>query len=358
MKTKKTIKDMDLMDDFLFGESMMNEETAVPMAKLIIERATGLKVKNLEITCQKVINGLDAEYHGVRLDVAANEINVKERNAETVRLYDIEPNNGETDDLPRRDRYYQSLMDVKLLETGTDYEKLPELWSIWILPKDPFGGNRMIYTVKNVVEEMPEIEYNDGVKKIFLYTDGEAGGSRELKNLLRYIRDTCVENAVDTELQKLHSGIERLKNSREIGVRYMLELEKQKEKLRHMIDEVEQEVTERVTQRVTEEVTERVTEEVTERVTEEVTERVTEEVTERVTEEVTERVTEEVTERVTEEVTERVTSEANEKGIKVLVETCQDLGTSREAAKVRIMEKYGLDARTAEDYLTKYWSAY
>ena len=63
----------------------------------------------------------------------------------------------------------------------------------------------MIYTVKNVVEEMPEIEYNDGVKKIFLYTDGEIGGSRELKNLLRYLRDTCAENAVDSELKSLHT---------------------------------------------------------------------------------------------------------------------------------------------------------
>ncbi len=345
MKMKKGIKDMDLMDDFLFGESMMNEETAVPMAKLIIERATGLKVKNLEITCQKVINGLDAEYHGVRLDVAANEINVKERNAETVRLYDIEPNNGETDDLPRRDRYYQSLMDVKLLETGTDYEKLPELWSIWILPKDPFGGNRMIYTVKNVVEEMPEIEYNDGVRKIFLYTGGEIGGSQELKNLLRYLEDTRRENAVDAELKKLHSGIERLRNSREIGVRYMLELEKAKEKLRRMIDEMEQEITEKVTG------------EITEKVTEEVTERVTEEVTERVTEEVTERVTEEVTERVTEEVTERVTEEAAEKGVKVLLEACREFGASREAARTQIMEKYGLDLEAAEKRLAKYWDS-
>ena len=168
--------------------------------------------------------------------------------------------------------------------------------------------------------ENPKIlEYNDGIKKIFLYTDGEIGGSRALKNLLRYIRDTCVENAVDSDLQTLHSGIERLKNSREIGVRYMLELEKAKEKLRNMIDEVEQEVTERVT------------------------------------EEVTERVTEEVTERVTEEVTERVTEEVKEMGVKVLIETCQDFGASKEAVRTRIMEKYGTDLKSAEEYIAKYW---
>ena len=310
-KKRKSITEMDLIDDFLFGESLMNKETAVPMAKMIIERATGIKVKNLKIECQKTINGLDTEYHGIRLDVSANEMDIVEKNAETVRLYDIEPNNSSGDNLPKRNRYYQALLDVKLLEAGADYDKLPELWSIWILPYDPFGKNCLIYTVKNIVEEMPEIEYNDGVKKIFLYTDGEAGGNQSLKNLLRYIRNTCGENAVDPELKKLHSGIERLRNSREIGVRYMLEQEKMKEKLRHMVDEVEKEVTERVT--------------------------------------------EEVTERVTEEVTERVTSAANERGIKALVETCQEFGASREDAVSRIVEKFGVSAEAAENYIGSYW---
>ena len=344
MKHRKSVMEMDLIDDFLFGESLMNSETAVPMAKMIIERATGLKVKNLTINCQKTINGLDTEYHGIRLDVSASEVNIREEQAETVRVFDIEPNNTKTGSLPKRNRYYQALMDVKLLETSVDYDRLPELWSIWILPYDPFGGNRMIYTVKNVVEEMPRIEYNDGMRKIFLYTDGEIGGSMELKNMLRYIRRTSQCNAVDPELEKLHSGIVRLKNSREIGVRYMLELEKTIEKWKRLIDEAEKEAEERVSERITE----RVTKEVTERVTEEVTERVTEEVTERVTEEVTERVTEEVTERVTEEVTENM--------VKSMIETFIELNVSKEETMERLTEKMNLSPETVETYIRQYWT--
>ena len=35
----------------------------------------------------------------------------------------------------------------------------------------------MLYSVKNVVEGFEEIDYNDGVRNLFLYTDGEYGGS-------------------------------------------------------------------------------------------------------------------------------------------------------------------------------------
>ena len=344
MKHKKSVMEMDLIDDFLFGESLMNPETADLMTKIIIERATGLKVKKLLIDCQKTIHGFDTEYHGIRLDLSASEIDIREENAEIVRIYDIEPDNTQTGNLPKRNRYYQSLMDVKLLETSVDYDRLPELWSIWILSHDPFGGNRMIYTVKNVVEEMPQIAYNDGVRKIFLYTDGELGGNAELQNLLRYIRHTSRHNAVDPELKKLHTGIVRLKNSRKIGVRYMMELQREIEKWKRLIDEAKKEAEEQVSDRITEEVTERVTEEVTERVTEEVTERVTEEITERVTEEVTERVTEEITERVTEYM------------VKSLIETCMELGASKEETTDRLTKKINISPETAQIYIRQYWT--
>lgn len=73
---------------------------------------------------------------------------------------------------------------------GTNFRDLPELISIWILPKDPFGCNQMIYTVKNVVVENNNLLYNDGVTKLFLYTEGRYGGSKKLKAMLKYMTST------------------------------------------------------------------------------------------------------------------------------------------------------------------------
>lgn len=112
-----------------------------------------------------------------------------------------------------------------------DYDKLPELITIWILPYDPFGKNMMIYHIKNIVEEIPEMNYNDGIRKIFLYTDGENGGSEELRKLLLYMKQSCVENVTDERLRRLHHGVEGIRSNSVIGVKYMqmweiIELEK------------------------------------------------------------------------------------------------------------------------------------
>ena len=124
-------------------------------------------------------------------------------------------------ELPMRSRYSQSLTDVKLLKTGDKYENLPSYISIWILPYDPFGKNQMLYTVKNFVEEFPELVYNDGVKRLFLYVGGELGGTEELKGLLQYISDSNTGNVTDADLEHLHSIVENAKHNQEVGKRYM-----------------------------------------------------------------------------------------------------------------------------------------
>ena len=93
--------------------------------------------------------------------------------------------------------------------------------SIWILPYDPFSQNRMLYTVKNSVEEFPELIYNDGVKKLFLYVGGELGGTEKLKSLLQYFSESDTQNATDADLEHLHSIVENAKHNQKVGKRYM-----------------------------------------------------------------------------------------------------------------------------------------
>ena len=216
---KKRIEELDLMDDFLFTEATTDSETAPLLLKMIIERAVGLKVEKLIIEPQKTLNGVDTDSHGIRMDVTARE--VTDADGKMVRLFDVEPNNIKAVHLPKRSRYYQALTDVKLLEKGVDYDNLPDMWTIWILPYDPFEMNYRMYTVKNVVEENQEIEYNDGIRKLFLYTGGKRGGTKALRDLLTYIQNTTEENAVDRDLKKFHVNVKRLKSNKEIGVKYM-----------------------------------------------------------------------------------------------------------------------------------------
>ncbi len=234
-KNRKPIRELSLIDDFLFTEAMLNRETAELVIGLILERALGITPKQLIIEPQKTVNGIDTDRHGICMDVSITEKS-EEETSEIIKVYDIEPNTRKSFYLPKRSRYYQAVTDIKLLGSGIDYDKLPELITIWILPFDPFGGNRMIYHVKNIVEEIPEMDYNDGIRKIFLYTDGEAGGSDELKRLLLYIKQSSYENVTDPRLERLHHGVEEIKNNSAIGVKYMrmwevMELEKRESRI-------------------------------------------------------------------------------------------------------------------------------
>lgn len=172
---KKRIEELDLMDDFLFAEASIDPKAAPILMRLIIERAARLKVGKLIIEPQKTVNGVDTDCHGIRMDVTVREVTDTE--GKTIQLFDVEPNN---------------IKEVHL-------------------PYDPFGLDYMLYSVKNIVEESPEIEYNDGVRKLFLYTGGKKGGTKALQDLLAYIENSTEENAVDDDLRRITQDKEYLK---------------------------------------------------------------------------------------------------------------------------------------------------
>ena len=62
---------------------------------------------------------------------------------------------------------------------------------ILITPYDPFGLNRMIYTIRNKCDEVPTMPYDDRARTIFLYTKGTEGiPSEELEKFLYYMEHT------------------------------------------------------------------------------------------------------------------------------------------------------------------------
>ena len=57
---------------------------------------------------------------------------------------------------------------------------------------------------------------------IFLYTRGiEGNPPQELRELLRYMEDSCEENATASDLRELHHMVTVVKRDREVGLEYM-----------------------------------------------------------------------------------------------------------------------------------------
>lgn len=122
----------------------------------------------------------DMDAHGVRLDVYVKD------NNDTV--YDIEIQVNDTKELPKRSRYYQSMIDLQLIDKGQHYKCLNRSYVIFICPFDTFGAGRHIYTFENICKEDTSILLNDDAIKIFLNAKGTLDDvSEELKAFLDYV---------------------------------------------------------------------------------------------------------------------------------------------------------------------------
>lgn len=96
-----------------------------------------------------------------------------------------------------------------------------------ILPYDPFGHDRMIYTIRNSCVEEPDMKYEDGALNLFLYARGTHGIiSQELKNLLQYLEDTTWQTAVSESLREVQSMVDKIKCDKEVSISYMKSYER------------------------------------------------------------------------------------------------------------------------------------
>lgn len=221
------IESMNLIDNFLFNEVMSDPKDGEVLCRIILESVLKRKVGRLTFTLQRFIPGISDIAHGVRLDAYINEES-NSNDPANICVYDIEPDRkiSKRTVLPRRCRYYSDLLDVQLLNTGTDYERLPELVIIFILDFDPFGENALYYEAGTVLKTHPEVDYDDGIRRIYLYTGGmlsEEAGAEEirLQKLLRYIGSSTEANITDDATRKLDSIVKHAKHKKDIGVRYM-----------------------------------------------------------------------------------------------------------------------------------------
>ena len=187
----------------------------------------GKEFRNLNIVTQKSYGGRDTGLHGARLDVyieEGDEVEIDSSNVSTI--YDIEPDKNNKrkniDFIAQRTRFYHAIIDSRSLKSGQSYDKLKKVFVIFICPYDPFGDDRMIYTIRNHCVENPELPYEDGARTIFLYTKGRKGRDNEsLSQLLDYMENTTRENAVSEELEAIQEMVDVVKEDAEVTVAYM-----------------------------------------------------------------------------------------------------------------------------------------
>ena len=86
----------------------------------------------------------------------------------------------------------------------------------------------MVYTVKNQCVEAPDMEYEDGIRRIYLYTKGTEGNpSQELRDMLKYMENSIAENVTNADIRAIHEQVDAVKQDKEVGVQYMKSWERE-----------------------------------------------------------------------------------------------------------------------------------
>ena len=214
-KDKRTLKDLNLMDKFLFDEAMEDKDNMKTLLDIVLGQDTHLKYPPQ--TEKEFRNS--KENRQIRLDVyAIDEDDV---------VYDTEPQKQNTKNLPKRSRLYQGLIDSNLLPPGSiDFNALNTVIIIMIMPFDLFGYELYQYTFRMKCEEISELELEDGATRIYLNSHGKHPEfvNPELIELLEYMEkstDTVAKKCESKRIHQMHERITKLKSSKEMEIKYM-----------------------------------------------------------------------------------------------------------------------------------------
>ena len=199
----------NLSDFVLFLYVMKNRRTYECTLSIILDEPD---IKIQEVKVEQVILNHTGK-RAIRLDAWALSEDERQFNMEM-------QNDTKGDDVRKRSRYYQSMLDTPILKSGkeTRYKNLPSTVIIFITQEDIFGRDLTKYTFTEQCKEIEDSELEDGTTKIFLNMTSK-NGSNELVSLLQYMKDTRIDNpdiiVKDSRILELDQIVQEVKASEE-----------------------------------------------------------------------------------------------------------------------------------------------
>ena len=158
---QKPVDELTFTDDGMFQAVLRNPEICAEL----VERLLHIKVGHVEYPeLEKTIKPFYTT-KGVRLDVYLKDND---------KIIDVEMQSYPQDDLGKRTRYYQSMIDMDSLMKGQDYTELKESYVLFICKNEPFykdAENKNpyglpCYTFQNTCKESSEVNLNDKSLKV------------------------------------------------------------------------------------------------------------------------------------------------------------------------------------------------
>ena len=208
-------EDLTIQSNFMFKHVMGNKG----LCQRFISNVMKCDVVDLEyIETEKELEPyFDSKC--VRLDVIVVDRNNNRYNLE-MQVRNVIGKETKLPLLPKRARYYQSVMDMDMLQKGQTYDKLSPLVLVFVCAFDLFKEGRYVYTFKSRCLENLDLELANDVTTMFLNANGVAGDvTPQMVNFLEYVK-TQVPN--DAYTRELEAEVARLKLDKEVRRKYMV----------------------------------------------------------------------------------------------------------------------------------------
>lgn len=210
--------------DFALFLSVMKNPRAYRNVVSIIMEEPDIQIDEVKVE-QVILNKIGKR--AIRLDAWAKSSDNRQFNMEM-------QNDSKSDDVRKRSRFYQGLIDVPILKSGksTKYKQLPSTVIIFITQDDIFGRDLAKYTFTEQCQEIEDLKLDDGTTKIFLNMTSK-NGTPELVSMLQYMKDTNIDNpeiiTKDSRILELDEIVSEVRESEEWEVVRMNILEIGKE---------------------------------------------------------------------------------------------------------------------------------
>ena len=153
-------ENLTIANNFMFYKIMRNNPD---VCKELLEILLEFPIEKIEMSQEEAID-IDFGSKGVRLDVYAKD-------ADGLKIYNIEMQASDTKELAERSRYYQGAIDVDILKSGQKYKDLKTSFVIFICIDDIFGNGLPKYTFENLCQENPKVKLNDRAYKYFFISE-------------------------------------------------------------------------------------------------------------------------------------------------------------------------------------------
>lgn len=207
---------LNLTNDFIFAKVMRNKE----LCKRLLEIVLDIEIEKIEYPEEQKAIDITINAKSVRLDVYVKD----DRNT----IYNIEMQTTNPQNLPKRSRYYQGMIDLDLIEKGENYKKLNRSYVIFICTEDIFGGGRHIYTFENLCIQNTSLRLRDETTKVFLNPYGTMKDiHEELENFLNYLVNG---KPTDRFTEMLDNEVVKVRENEEWRREYMTLMMKEMEK--------------------------------------------------------------------------------------------------------------------------------